>query len=83
MKKEKRCTFFRNSDNPNTGRGIGYCDLGVIWTICDGDVRFCEEPDSLIRYLSDWNKRERAKTLRDPGIYRNADPYHQKAEGIL
>ena len=83
MKKENCCAFFRDSDNLSMGRGIGYCDLGVVWTICDGDVRFCEKPDALIQYLSDWNKREKAKTLRNQGIYKKTNSYHQKAERVL
>ncbi|MBM4340018.1 MAG: hypothetical protein FJ110_10765 [Deltaproteobacteria bacterium] len=51
------CRFFRDLDGLHFGRGIGYCDLGVIWSICDGDVRFCESPDVMVRSLcEEWRR---------------------------
>lgn len=47
------------------GLGIGYCDLGVVWAICDGDIKFCEEPDALIRnFYIEWG-RNRANEMRE------------------
>jgi len=57
MLMKRGCRFYRDTDSPNFGRGIGYCDLGVIWSICDGDVKFCESPDVMIRFLFEERKR--------------------------
>jgi hypothetical protein len=47
------------------GPGIGYCDLGVVWAICDGDMKFCEEPDALIRnFYIEW-RRNRARVMNE------------------
>jgi hypothetical protein len=65
METEKGCLFYRKSDIPSMGPGIGYCDLGVVWAICDGDIKFCEEPDALIRNLYvEWRKK-RAVYVRE------------------
>ena len=63
--------------------GIGYCDLGVIWTICDGDIKFCEKPNVLAGCLLEWDKREKTKPLRNHGIYKRTNSDHQKAERVL
>jgi len=57
MSKKGCCRFYRDPDGVHFGRGIGYCDLGVIWSICDGDVRFCEKPDVMIRVLFEERNR--------------------------
>jgi len=65
MGTEKGCLFYRKSDNPSMGPGIGYCDLGVVWAICDGDMKFCEEPDALIRnFYIEW-RRNRARVMNE------------------
>ncbi|MCX8117555.1 MAG: hypothetical protein N3G78_06480 [Desulfobacterota bacterium] len=62
MVKKHSCRFFRHAEGTHFGLGIGYCDLGVIWSICDGDVKFCETPQEMIRvFRKDWERRmERA-----------------------
>ncbi len=45
------CSFYRDCDTLNFGRGIGYCDLDCDRTTCDGDLYFCEKPDLLKKYL--------------------------------
>lgn len=57
MTQKRGCRFFRDSEGIHFGRGIGYCDLGVIWSICDGDMKFCEKPDAMIRVLCEEWKR--------------------------
>jgi hypothetical protein len=57
MTRKEGCRFYRNPEGHYFGRGIGYCDLGVIWSICDGDVKFCESPDVMIRSLCEEWKR--------------------------
>ena len=62
MATERPCHFYRIFNNHSMGWGIGHCDLGIIWTICEGDMRFCENPDALIRNLyAAWGKRKRGK----------------------
>jgi len=62
---ERKCMFYRKSDNRVTGSGIGYCDLGVVWAICDGDVKFCEEPDAMIKnFYIEW-ERNRAREMKE------------------
>jgi hypothetical protein len=47
----KACKLYRDSTSLQMGRGIGYCDIDCVSTICDGDVRFCERLDILEQYL--------------------------------
>jgi len=64
----KSCMFYRDvENNSHFGKGIGCCDLGVIWTICDGDMRFCEHPEELIRCLHQlWLTRKTFKMDSTP-----------------
>lgn len=65
MRTERGCLYYRKSNNLNMGPGIGYCDLGVVWAICDGDIKFCEEPDALIRkFYVEWGKN-RAREMKE------------------
>jgi len=51
----RSCRFYRDTGRPNFGNGIGCCDLGVFWSICEGDVKFCEDPNAMIRVLfNEW-----------------------------
>jgi hypothetical protein len=52
------CSFYRDTETLNMGRGIGYCDLDCDRTTCDGDIKFCEKPDILRKYLLEQKKRE-------------------------
>lgn len=64
MKEERRCPFYRISDPPRSsfGTGIGFCDLGIVWAICEGDLRFCEEPERFIeRFFCDWQRKKNRK----------------------
>ncbi len=65
MESQKKCIFYRVPDHPNIGIGIGYCDLGIVWAICEGDVRYCEEPDKFVeKFYGEWRKRKRrGKTI--------------------
>jgi len=68
MTQKRGCRFFRNPDGHYFGRGIGYCDLGVIWSICDGDIKFCEKPQEMIQlfYEEHRKKTERQPTYASP-----------------
>jgi hypothetical protein len=48
MTPERQCFFHRNPDSLRIGIGIGYCDSDNTWVICDGDRKFCENPDALV-----------------------------------
>jgi hypothetical protein len=63
MKKSGNCIFYRDVDNHSQfGCGIGCCDLGIIWSICDGDMNFCEHPEKLIKSLyEEWKKGRMGK----------------------
>ena len=50
MSPERTCFFHRNTDSLRLGVGIGYCDIDNAWVICDGDHRFCENRDALVRH---------------------------------
>ncbi|MCX8118313.1 MAG: hypothetical protein N3G78_10310 [Desulfobacterota bacterium] len=61
MKIEGKCPFYRITDPSQLsfGTGIGFCDLGVVWAICEGDVRFCEEPERFVEnFFCEWKKRK-------------------------
>jgi len=51
MGEEKKCPLFRKPESLSMGKGIGYCDIDSSRTICEGDVKFCERPDTLRVYL--------------------------------
>jgi len=52
------CSFYRDSGTPNMGLGIGYCDFDCSQTTCDGDIHFCEKPNTLKKYLSELKKKD-------------------------
>lgn len=54
----RRCKFYRDTDTIHIGVGIGYCDLDCDQTTCEGDIDFCEKPDSLKIYLFEQIRRE-------------------------
>ena len=51
MSVQKRCSFHRSLSSLNFGLGIGSCDLEGSNTICDGDILYCERPETLTMYL--------------------------------
>ncbi len=52
MEKEGRiCPLHRKSEGLSFGKGVGYCDMDSSSTTCEGDVKFCQKPDALRRYL--------------------------------
>jgi len=61
---KKQCHFYRISDSPVMGCGIGYCDFDSIWAICDGDIQFCEKPDYLIKNLYDEFGKKRIHKMK-------------------
>ena len=61
-KKTKRCPLFRRPESLSMGKGIGYCDIDSDRTTCEGDVKLCQKPDALARYL-----RKRLEDLAKKG----------------
>jgi len=49
----RKCTLYRDSTGIAIGKGLGICDLDGCQSICDGDIQFCERPDTLRKYLLD------------------------------
>jgi len=41
------CSFYRNSNNIDNGRGLDLCNLNGDQTICKGDLNYCEKPSIL------------------------------------
>jgi hypothetical protein len=65
-----KCSFYRNAENPSLGRGLGFCDLDLDRTTCDGNLRFCEKPDVLRKYILDRRHREiRPEADRIKAVY--------------
>ena len=58
MSIEKCCVSHKKFDSLRMGRGIGSCDLGVVWAICDGDIKFCEKPDALRKFFFEKGKQK-------------------------
>jgi len=54
----RQCQFYRGRESLSMGTGIGYCDLDGNQAICEGDIKFCEKPNVLQKYLSDREKKE-------------------------
>jgi hypothetical protein len=63
MSTETSCTFHRKSRDLSTGNGIGYCDLDGDWTVCGGEVDFCEKAAILGRYLLKKKRTEMVKKV--------------------
>lgn len=59
----KGCIFYRNcEENHKIAQGIGYCDLGLMWVICDGNMNFCEHPEKLIKsFYEEWVRWRKMK----------------------
>jgi len=56
--------------NMRFGIGMGYCGLDGNYTLCNGDVDFCEKPKTLIQRVSDRIKREASpKTTEEAGLH--------------
>ncbi len=69
MSGKGRCVFHRDSNSLTLGRGIGYCDIDCAWVICDGDRKFCENPQALVRYPTARGR----KTFNPPSIPMNQE----------
>lgn len=61
---DKKCVFYRKLENPVMGPSVGYCDLGGLWVICDGEIKYCEEPDGFIKNFYETWKRNKEKTSK-------------------
>jgi CheY-like chemotaxis protein len=53
-----KCQFYRESDNPSVGIGLGYCDLAGDQAICEGDIRYCDKSGDLRKQLLEEQKKE-------------------------
>jgi hypothetical protein len=50
-RRSTHCSFHRECEALNKGRGIGFCDFDGNETICDGDRCFCNKLDALRDYF--------------------------------
>jgi hypothetical protein len=69
MSVQKKCFFYRSLNSINFGLGIGSCDLEGSHTICDGDVLYCEKPETLAAHLHRKDMKEKSGIrveLREP-----------------
>ena len=60
----KKCPFYRESESLGIGTGLGHCDL-LGHAICEGDVKFCENPKKLLNELSEQRKKELKKVKEE------------------
>ena len=60
MSLQKKCFFYRSLNSINFGLGIGSCDLEGNHTICDGDVLYCEKPETLAMQLRREGPKEKS-----------------------
>ena len=58
MSTTKRCSFYRESEGIGMGKGLGYCDFDGAQSVCDGDIQFCEKPDTTRKFLLDQRSKE-------------------------
>jgi hypothetical protein len=66
-RRSTHCSFHRESEALNKGRGIGFCDFDGNETICDGDGRFCNKLDALRDYfLKIGKKDEVSESVQEP-----------------
>jgi len=52
------CSFHRECEALNKGRGLGFCDFDGSQTICDGDRSFCDKADALRDYFLKIGKKD-------------------------
>jgi hypothetical protein len=50
MREESKCLLFKKLKSL-IGKSIGHCDVDTTSTNCEGDVKFCEKPESLRQYF--------------------------------
>lgn len=59
-RRRNQCPFHRDGEVLNKGRGIGYCDFDRNQTICEGDTRFCDKPDTMRDYMLNKSDQDEA-----------------------
>jgi CheY-like chemotaxis protein len=52
------CSAYRESEGIGMGKGLGYCDFDGAQSVCDGDIQFCEKPDTTRKFLLDQKSKE-------------------------
>ena len=57
-----KCQFYRESDNPAVGIGLGYCDLAGDQAICEGDIQYCDKSGDLKKQLLVEKEKEGSKS---------------------
>lgn len=49
MVDERKCPIFRKPESLRVG--IGHCDVDNRSALCEGDIGFCEKPNTLKKYI--------------------------------
>jgi len=65
MSTSGKCSFYRDPQSLAIGRGLGYCDLHGDPTICDGDVQFCKDRETLRKQLLDQKGKEGSNNMEE------------------
>ena len=67
-----KCQFYRSPQSIALGKGLGYCDLDGDQAICEGDVQFCKDRETLRKQLLEQksketsNNKEEGQTTKPP-----------------
>ena len=64
MSSIKKCSFYRDSKGIGMGKGLGICDFDGCQSICDGDIQFCEKPDTVRKYFLDQKGKEEEGAIK-------------------
>jgi len=54
------CSFYKDWRCTATGKSIGFCDFNDFESICEGDLRFCENRDAVRKFFLDQKGEEEA-----------------------
>ena len=78
-RRSTHCSFHRECEALNKGRGIGFCDLDGNETICDGDRCFCNKLDALRDYFLRIGKKDEVRSVK---VFKSRlkSPLEQKEE---
>ena len=75
MSTASKCSFYRSPQSIAVGIGLGYCDLDGDQTICDGDVQFCKDPETLRKRLLERKSKEASNHKGEEGQKKRPSSY--------
>jgi hypothetical protein len=71
----KKCTFYRDAQSLVIGTGLGHCDL-LGQAICEGDIKFCENPQKLMKELSEQKRKGLEKNKKEANQGKKSSHYN-------